>query len=128
MNKTSDYYQKVADIENMGSANKPLQKLLKDRPTKAVEEAKKEESEEEISETEYYEENEELTCSPIEQERLQKQAATWSGQIDYNLEASRRNELQLIDIDEVYLIDIPRWGDPVTGLKFEEEIGQGTSI
>ncbi|CAG8727991.1 11164_t:CDS:2, partial [Gigaspora rosea] len=69
------------------------------------------ESEKEMSNTEYYEENKKLNNSPIKQERLQQV-----------------NESQLIDIDEVYLIDIPRWGDPVTDLEFEEEIGQETSI
>ncbi|CAG8688469.1 5598_t:CDS:2, partial [Gigaspora rosea] len=73
-----------------------------------------EESEKEMSDTEYYKENEELTHSPIEQERVQ--AVT-----------PHRNESQLMDIDEVYLIDIPRWVDLVTGLEFEEEIGQETS-
>ncbi|CAG8809196.1 21110_t:CDS:2, partial [Gigaspora rosea] len=32
-------YQKAADMGNMGSTNKPLQKLMKDRPAEAVEEA-----------------------------------------------------------------------------------------
>src|SRR5260363_3384 len=29
---------------------------------------------------------------------------------------------QPMDIDEVYLIDLPQWGDSITGLEFEEEI------
>ncbi|CAG8686193.1 10264_t:CDS:2 [Gigaspora rosea] len=121
INRASDYYQKAADMGNVG------------QPTETVEEAEvfqvtaqeyftensdeemevtnwihytewekwEEESEEEVKETKYYEENKELTCSSMEQER---------------------NESQLTDIDEVYLIDLPRWGDPVTSLEFEEEI------
>ncbi|CAG8531237.1 5773_t:CDS:2 [Gigaspora rosea] len=27
-----------------------------------------------------------------------------------------------MDVDEVYLIDSPQWGDSITGLRFEEEI------
>ncbi|CAG8527447.1 23688_t:CDS:2 [Gigaspora rosea] len=63
-----------------------------------------------MSETEYYEESKELTCSPMKQVRLKEvliqiawelwQAATWSGQINYNLGPPRRNESQLIDIYE----------------------------
>ncbi|CAG8787989.1 2141_t:CDS:2, partial [Gigaspora rosea] len=154
-NQTSDYYQKAADMEYMGSTNKPPQKLLKNRPTEAVEEAKvfrviaqeyftkdadkeiEKESEEEMSDNEYYKESKELTHIQIEQEKLQKvviqvawelwQEVTWSRQIDYNLGPLCGNEPQLMDIDEVYLIDIPQWGDPVIGLEFEEEIGQETS-
>ncbi|CAG8540792.1 14123_t:CDS:2 [Gigaspora rosea] len=61
------------------------------------------ESEEEMSDTEYYEENEELTRSQMKPERLQEvliqvawelwQEATWSGQIDYNLGPPCENEL-----------------------------------
>ncbi|RIB28118.1 hypothetical protein C2G38_2158776 [Gigaspora rosea] len=90
-----------------------------------------------MSDNEYYKESKELTHIQIEQEKLQKvviqvawelwQEVTWSRQIDYNLGPLCGNEPQLMDIDEVYLIDIPQWGDPVIGLEFEEEIGQETS-
>ncbi|RIB05500.1 hypothetical protein C2G38_2219486 [Gigaspora rosea] len=94
----------------MESTNKLLQKLLKDRPTDATEETKKEKNEEGMSNTKYYEEVEELTNSLIEQKSL----------ANY-LSHPEKNEPQSINIDEEYLIDIPKWGEPINSIEFDSE-------
>ncbi|RIB06344.1 hypothetical protein C2G38_2217362 [Gigaspora rosea] len=62
-------------MRNMRSTNNLLHKMLKVRSAETVEEAEvfqKKMSKEKMSDTEYYKENEELTHSPIEQEKLQE--------------------------------------------------------
>ncbi|CAG8713181.1 1466_t:CDS:2 [Gigaspora rosea] len=101
-------------MEDMKKTVKPPQKLLKGQPTDATEEIN--------------------VFRVIAQKNLPKtqtkrwkspiklwQEATWSGQIDYNLELPGKDESQLMDIDEVYLIDISQWGEHVSDVEFDSE-------